>query len=194
MSPATAKGARALRPVNHARNHRMLLAGISGRFPVADCATSIAGLWRRFSVHRGNVVGQRGDSAYGVRYNTERPDEMEYLCAVEVADFSSVPRSFTLLCVPVQHCAVFRPPCLAALADTWTSIRESWLPGSGYEMVGTQFERYAASFDPQTSDGDLEVWLPVAPVLRPEFRKNALSVRLGSESGWMSGWAAATDR
>ncbi len=194
MTSIPERHTRMLRPVNHARNHRMLLAGISARFRVANCAAGIADLWRRFSVHVDNVVDQCGDTMYGVRYNTDRPDEMEYLCAVEVAEFSSVPRNFTLLCVPVQHCAVFRAASLAALAETWTSIREGWLPGSGYETVGTQFERYSSSFDPTTAEGELEVWLPVAPALRPGFRKDGLGARLRSEAGWMGGWAAATDR
>lgn len=194
MTSIAGRGLRALRPVNQARNHRMLLAGISARFPVSNCAGAIAELWQRFSVHAGRVVGQRGDAAYGVRYNTDRPDEMEYLCAVEVAEFSSVPRSFTLLCVPVQHCAVFRPASLAALPETWAAIREAWLPESGYETVGTQFERYSSCFDPKTCSGEFEIWIPVAPKLQPGFRKDGLSARLRSEAGWTSGWAAATDR
>lgn len=191
MNASVEEGARAVLPARHARNDRMLLAGLSDRFPVADCSRALPELWRRFAIHMGRVADQTGDTAYGVRYNTDRPGEIEYLCAVEVTEFSSIPRNFTVLCIPVQHCAIFRPASIAALSQTWTAIRDSWLPGSGYEPVGTQFERYSPSFDPLTANGELEVWIPVAPRRRPGSRNAGM--KLGRESGWANGWTAATD-
>jgi AraC family transcriptional regulator len=142
----------------------MLIAGLSERFAIEDCAAGIAALWRHFSPHMGRFVGQVGSAAYGVRYDTEQPGEMEYLCAVEVADFCSVPRNFTLMCIPVQHCTVFRHHgSIASISTLWTDIRDSWLPGSGQICVGTPFERYAPSFSPREGAGDIEVWIPVAP-------------------------------
>ncbi|HEY6642051.1 GyrI-like domain-containing protein [Povalibacter sp.] len=156
--------ARALQPTRHARNERMLIAGMSERFAVKDCSDGIAALWRRFAPCVGNLVGQVGDAAYGVRYDTEQPGEMEYLCAVEVANFSSVPRNFTLMCIPAQRCAVFlHRGSVASVRTTWDGIHDSWLPGSGQICVGTPFERYGPSFDPHAGTGGVEVWIPVAP-------------------------------
>lgn len=194
MSASVEQGARAVLPARYARNDRMLLAGLTDRFAVAECSRALPRLWGRFAIHMGRVAGQTGDTAYGVRYNTDRPGEIEYLCAVEVTEFSSIPRNFTLLCIPVQQCAIFRPASIAVLPQTWTAIRDSWLPGSGYEPVGTQFERYGPTFDPLTANGEFEVWIPVASKLRPGLRKDSTGMKLGRETGWTNGWTAATDR
>jgi AraC family transcriptional regulator len=168
MKTTSGRGSvRALQPARQARNERMLIAGMSGRFPVEDCPANIAALWRHFAPYMGGLVGQVGDAAYGVRYDTEQPGEMEYLCAVEVADFSSVPRNFTLMCIPVQHCAVFgHRGSIASVHTTWADIRDSWLPASGQICVGTPFECYGPSFNPRTGTGEVEVWIPVAPRIR----------------------------
>jgi AraC family transcriptional regulator len=159
--------ARMLQPARHARNERMLIAGLSERFAVEDCPDGIASVWRHFAPYRGRLLGQIGDAAYGVRQGTEQPGEMEYLCAVEVADFCSVPRNFTLMCIPVQHCTVFQHRgSIASIRTLWTDIRDSWLPGSGQICVGTPFEFYGPSFDARTGAGDVEVWIPVAPHIR----------------------------
>src|SRR5687768_1682344 len=100
--------ARMLQPARHARNERMLIAGWSERFAVEDCPDGIASVWRQFAPYRGRLLRQIGDATYRVRQDTEQPGDMEYLCAVEVADFCSVPRNFTLMCIPVQHCTVFQ--------------------------------------------------------------------------------------
>ncbi len=194
MNASVDKGIRVVLPTRHARNDRMLLAGLSDRFCVADCSRAVPELWRRFAAHMGRVVDQTGDASYGVRYNTDRPGEMEYLCAVEVTEFSSIPRNFTLLCIPMQNCAIFRPASIAALPQTWTEIRDSWLPDSGYEPVGTQFERYGPTFDPLTANGEVEVWIPIAPSQRWEFRKDSRGMKSAREAGWTNGWTAATDR
>ena len=54
MRMLTGRGsACALQPTRHARNERLLIAGMSERFAIEDCADGIAALWQRFASSMG---------------------------------------------------------------------------------------------------------------------------------------------
>jgi AraC family transcriptional regulator len=142
---------------------RRLVAGLAERYGDQDGSTVIAGQWRRFAAYFGGIAGQVGNVAYGTNYYTGDDGNLEYLCGVEVADFSSVPRNFGLLCIPAQHWAVFfHREHVSTIHRTWAAIWNQWLPDSGHEAVDAPFfERYGESFDPGTGLGGAELWVPV---------------------------------
>src|SRR6266536_2722184 len=121
---------------------------------VQTCALPIS-QWQRFVPHIGNMPGQVGRVAYGVRCNTDDAGNMDYICGVEVADFSELPPEMSRVRIPRQHYAVFtHREHISAIRRTWFTIWNTWLPGSGREVADApDFERYDESFDPDRGTG-----------------------------------------
>src|SRR5262245_1868325 len=66
---------------------QLLIAGLGARYNDDTC-TAIPSQWQRFIPSIGQVPGQIGSVAYGVRCNSDDAGNMDYICGVEVADFS----------------------------------------------------------------------------------------------------------
>lgn len=145
----------------------LLVAGVGERY---DCKSSagIPAQWQRFLPHFGNVPGQTGSVAYGVIFNTDDEGNFDYICGVEVSDFSALPADFSRVRIPEQRYAVF--PHRGHISDirrTCNTIWSKWLPESGHEVVDAPtFERYAENFDPTTGMGGVEIWIPISAVDR----------------------------
>jgi len=140
----------------------LLIAGLSERYNSETCA-GIPAQWQRFAPHLGHIPGQVGRTAYGVICNSDDAGNTEYICAVEVSDFSRVPVELSRLRIPEQRYAVFTH-CdhIAAIRRTWFTIWNKWLPESGYQAAeGPEFERYGKEFDPRTGAGGLQIWVPI---------------------------------
>lgn len=139
-----------------------LVAGISERY---NCEQSggIPSQWQRFAPHIGRVSGQIGAAAYGVRYNDDEAGNFDYLCGVEVADFSRTPAEFARLRIPAQRYAVFpHRDHISAIRRTWAGIYDGWFSTSGYALAETPtFERYGPEFDGRTGLGGFEIWIPI---------------------------------
>jgi len=88
---------------------------------------------------------------------------MDYVCGVQVADFSALPKDFTRVRIPAHRYAVFRHrDHISAIRSTWTKIWSEWLPQSGHEVADAPFfERYGEEFDARTGEGGLELWIPI---------------------------------
>jgi AraC family transcriptional regulator len=142
----------------------LLVGGLAQHFSCEHSAAGIPALWQRFGAYIGNVPGQRGRVAYGVCYNTDDAGNMDYLCGVEVAEFAGMPAEFTCLRLPEKKYAVFvHREHISSIRSTWSAIWNSWLPQSGHEVADAPFfERYGESFDPQSGNGGLELWVPLA--------------------------------
>jgi AraC family transcriptional regulator len=140
----------------------ILIAGISERYSESTRA-GIPGQWQRFVPHLGHVPGQVGNDAYGVCYNTDDEANMDYLCGVEVKDFSALPAEFARLRIGPQSYAVFHHrDHISSISETFKAIFTQWLPESEHEIVDAPlFERYTASFDGRTGMGGAEIWVPI---------------------------------
>ena len=141
----------------------LLITGLNERYQDTDAAAGIASQWQRFARHLGSIPHQIGETTYGVCYNTDDEGGMDYLSGVEVSDFTSVPAGFTCLRIPATRYAVFlHRRHISAIRGTWNSIWNSWLPQSGHEAAdGPILERYDHRFDPQTGNGEVELWVPI---------------------------------
>jgi AraC family transcriptional regulator len=144
-------------------NVPMLLAGVAERYEGAACGAGIPSQWQRFGKYLGHVPGQIGNVAYGVCYNTDDEGNMDYLCAVEVADFSKLSAELTRLRIPAQRYAVFfHAGHISGIRNTWTSIWSSWLPQQKNEVADAPFfERYNEKFDIHSGNGGVELWVPL---------------------------------
>jgi AraC family transcriptional regulator len=140
----------------------LLIAGLGERYN-CDTSAGIPGLWQRFQPHIGNIPGQVGTTAYGVRCNSDDAGNFDYIAGVEVADFSEIPGDFSRLRIAPQRYAVFsHRDHISTIRRTVNTIWNKWLPESGHEVADApDFERYGELFDPRTGAGGLEIWIPI---------------------------------
>jgi AraC family transcriptional regulator len=140
----------------------MLVAGLGERISFENSA-GIPALWNRFHQHVHDLPGRIGQVAYGVCTNGDDTGYFDYIAAVEVADFSDLPRDFSRVRIPEQRYAVFsHTDHISTIRRTISSIWNHWLPASGHKLADApSFERYDAKFDPVTGNGGLEIWVPI---------------------------------
>ena len=139
-----------------------LVAGLSARYDYESCGGGIPAQWQRFAPYIGSVAGQAGNDAYGVRYNSD-DNGLDYLCGVEVGEFSQLPPELSRVRVPANRYAVFTHyGHISAIRSTWSTIWSKWLPKSGHQIADApDFERYDARFDPRSGNGEVEIWVPL---------------------------------
>ena len=70
----------------------LLVAGLSQR---SSDNKGMPAQWQRFVPYLGNIPGQVGRKAYGVLYNGDDSGNIDYMCGVEVKDFSDLPAGFS---------------------------------------------------------------------------------------------------
>lgn len=143
--------------------HRpLLVAGLSERYHCERTA-GIPGQWQRLQPHFGAIPGEVPGVAYGVCCNADDAGNFDYLCGVEVADFSELPADFARLRIVGARYAVFtHRDHVSTIQRTVATIWNHWLPGSGRRAAdGPTFERYDAAFDPRTGHGGFEIWIPI---------------------------------
>jgi len=140
----------------------LFIAGLGERCTNASSA-GIPAQWQRFVPHLGHIHGQKGHTTYGVLCNSDDEGNIEYVCGVEVTDFSDVPAHWSRLHIPAHQYAVFtHQEHVSTIRRTWFTMWNTWLPDSGYEAAeAPAFERYDDTFDPTTGNGGVELWLPV---------------------------------
>ena len=104
-----------------------------------------------------------GRVAYGARSNFDDEGSFDYLCGVEVPDFSRLPPEMSRLRIPEQRYAVFaHRDHISTIRRTWNTIWSHWLPQSGHEPLDApDFERYGENFDSHTGLGEVEIWIPL---------------------------------
>ncbi|RAS20449.1 AraC family transcriptional regulator [Paraburkholderia bryophila] len=140
----------------------LLVAGLGERY-TCETSTAIPSQWQRFNAYFGKVPGQVGGVAYGVAYNADEAGNFDYLCGVEVSDFSTLPAEFSRVRIPAQRYAVFsHREHVSTIRRTMNTIWNQWLPASGHTPADApHFERYDEKFDPVSGMGGLEIWLPL---------------------------------
>lgn len=153
-----------LAPPRIAAGPALLLAGANERYTYETCA-AIPGQWQAFVPHIGSIARRRQGTTYGVLHNIDDAGSIDYLCGVEVADFTELPARFARLRLASQTYAVFEHRGhIAEIHSLWHSIWNGWFPASTHVPDDApMFERYDASFDPRTGAGGFEIWVPLKP-------------------------------
>jgi AraC family transcriptional regulator len=93
-------------PVRFENGTALLVAGIAKRCYTCETSAGIPSQWQRFLPQIGSIPGQRGKTVFGVRYNSDDDGNFDYLCGVEVSDFSSLPMDLTPVRIAAQKYAV----------------------------------------------------------------------------------------
>jgi AraC family transcriptional regulator len=140
----------------------MLVAGLGERISF-DNGAGIPALWNRFHRDVHDLPGRIGQVAYGVCTNGDDTGYFDYIAAVEVADFSDLPRDFSRVRIPEQRYAVFsHTDHISTIRRTISAVWNHWLPASGHKLADApSFERYDEKFDSVTGNGGLEIWVPI---------------------------------
>jgi AraC family transcriptional regulator len=151
-----------LEPPRFEDGQPFLVAGLSARYS-CDTSHAIPSQWQRFGPYFGKLPKQVGGIGYGVCYNGDDAGNFDYLCGVEVSDFSNLPAELTSLRIAAQRYAVFtHRDHISTLRRTMNTIWNQWLPASGHAPADApNFERYDERFDPVSGMGGLEIWLPL---------------------------------
>lgn len=151
-----------------AEGKALLIAGISEHYGCGPGA-GIPAQWQRFGPFIGSVPGEVYGTTYGVIHNSDDEGGYDYMCGVEVADFSRIPVELHRLRIAPQTYAVFEHKGhVSSISATIQAIWTAWLPSSDHDAVDApSFERYGLAFDPQTGFGGVEFWLPVKRRIAP---------------------------
>ena len=140
----------------------MLIAGLSQRYKFPDIA-GIPGQWQRFVPHLGHIPGQVGEEAYGVCTNMDGGEGFDYICGNAVNSLDGLPAGLTGIKISPQKYAVFtHKGHISTIRNSFHTVWNKGLPESGHMAAEAPFfERYDARFNPQTGQGDVEIWVPV---------------------------------
>lgn len=151
-----------LEPPRLVNGKRLLVAGFCERY-ACETSAGIPSQWQRFLPHLGQVPGQLGRAAYGVRCNSDDMGNFDYVCGVEVMDFSRLPAEWSRVRIPEQRYAVFsQHDHISTIRSAWNTVWNKWLPESEYEAADApDFERYSETFDSATGMGGFEIWIPI---------------------------------
>jgi AraC family transcriptional regulator len=151
-----------LNPPRIVEGKAMLIAGLNARNGCANRA-NIPSQWQSFAPRIGHIPGQVSRVAYGVLHNGDEEGNQDYLCGVEVHDFSKLSADLDRLRVPPQKYAVFQHAGhISGIGSTWNTVWRQALPKSGLEVVDAPaFERYGEDFDGRAGTGGVELWIPV---------------------------------
>lgn len=139
----------------------VLIAGLGERYN-DETSVGIPALWQRFDPHIGHMPGQMGGKTYGVMWPLQGAEGFEYVCGVEVSDFSAIPAEFGRVTLEKQKYAVFsHTGLISTLRDTMGQIWNQWRPASGVRIASRpRVEIYSATFHPNRPGG-VEIWIPV---------------------------------
>lgn len=139
-----------------------LYAGIRRNYTYESSA-AIPAHWNEFNGVDSEIPNSVGDAAFGVIMNDDNEGNFDYIAAFEVSSFAGLDEKFARIKVPAQRYAVFNSSMhVSAIKAVMHSIWSNWLPGSGHEVADApMLERYGREFDPQTSAGGFQIWIPL---------------------------------
>lgn len=110
-----------------------------------------------------DIPDRVGQTSFGVVTNATPAGDMDYLCGVEVPDFSNVPAHFTRMNLPGVRYAVFPiKDNISTIQAAWAAVWKTWFPSSRYAAGSAPpFEKYGESFNPKTGSGGFELWVSI---------------------------------
>ena len=148
-------------PIRFTDGSPMLLAGLRRRHTCADAPRTIMRQWDDFR-SLPPLPDPVGGLTYGVICGAA-VGGIEYMSAMQVHNFDSLPGEMGRLQVPAQHYAVFEHRGhVSGIRALWQAVMDDWLPRSGFQSAHRpDFERYDERFDSGTRSGVVELWLGV---------------------------------
>lgn len=141
--------------------------GYAGEF-TPGATQDIGQLWQRFGPVMMGIPNRVGDDSFGIcmpdtAASIEENGQFSYMAAVAVENLDAIPQGMTGITIPEKTYAVFSygGGIGPELSNTMAAIFGSWLPESGYEADGADFEHYTDEFDPVSGTGVFYICVPV---------------------------------
>jgi AraC family transcriptional regulator len=141
----------------------LLIAGPREHY-TSKTSAGIPAQWQCFVPSLDATIPVRvGRETYGVCYNGDAEGNFDYICGVEVSEFSGLPAEWAHLSIAPHKYLVFtHRGHISTIRSSWDAAWTS-LPESGYKAAPTpNLERYAADFNGATGLGGVELWIPVS--------------------------------
>ena len=138
--------------------------GLSSRHTF-DTVIGIPIQWQTFmATHYGHIPHRVDGIPIGIQTPADDEGGFDYICAAEVAVFGDVPRDLLKVELPSRRYAVFEHRGhVSTIFDTYAAIWNDALDEHGWVPAqGPVIERHSPSFDPQTGEGGLSLWIPLA--------------------------------
>jgi AraC family transcriptional regulator len=137
--------------------------GLSGRHTF-DTVVGIPIQWQAFMATRYGHIPHRVEGIpIGIQNPADDEGGFDYICAAEVTAFGDMPRDLQKIDLAQRRYAVFEHRGhVSTIFDTYSAIwneallEHGWLPAQAPVI-----ERHSASFDPQTGEGGLSLWIPL---------------------------------
>ncbi len=130
-----------------------------------DYTWPIAGQWQDFIPLHSGFGPQDRTAPIGIVGGLDQDGGFDYGCAAEAAATADVPAGLSRRRLAPQLYAVFsHRGHVAAIDGSYAAIWDCWMPEAvGHAPVpAPTLERYAPQFDPQTGEGGVDLWVPVA--------------------------------
>jgi AraC family transcriptional regulator len=128
-----------------------------------DTTAGIPGQWQRFMTFAMTIPERRPGIPLGVTMNVDADGGFDYLCAVEVSAFSTMPAGCVRVSIPAHRYAVFEHRGhVSTIQKTYSAIWDEWLPE--HQLTSSDapgIERHKDTFDPRTGEGGVDLWIPV---------------------------------
>ena len=128
-----------------------------------DATAGIPGQWQRFMTFATTIPERRPGIPSGVATNVDADGGFDYICAVEVSAFSTMPAEWVRIVIPAHRYAVFEHPGhVSTIQKTYSAIWDEWLPA--HQLTSSDapsIERHKDTFDPRTGNGGVDLWIPI---------------------------------
>lgn len=138
------------------------IVGLSRTYLFADLA-NIPDQWQSFVPFVRRLTSAEKQVTYGVIHATGE-DSIDYLCGLEPMPGVTIPDALVSIELPAREYLVFEhSDHISSVGDTVEAIWSDYFPDSDDAPLDAPwFERYGESFDAQTGEGGLQIWIPIA--------------------------------
>ncbi len=120
--------------------------------------------WETFMATGYGHIPHRVDGIpIGIQKPADDEGGFDYICAAEVTAFGDLPRDLLRIEIPSRRCAVFEHRAhVSTVLNTYAAIWNEALHEHGWVPAQAPvIERHSPSFDPQTGEGGLSLWIPL---------------------------------
>jgi AraC family transcriptional regulator len=129
-----------------------------------NTAISIPAQWQRFMALYDQIPHKIERMPIGVNQPADDDGRFDYMCGAEVRRFGTMPPGLQRLQVPARSYAVFEHRGhVSTIYDTYAQIWNVAMPSIGRAVADAPvIERHNDDFDPETGEGGLSLWIPLA--------------------------------
>lgn len=128
-----------------------------------ETTINIPAQWQRFMAYYEVILHKSDPIPVGVSQAPDDEGRFRYLCGVEVARFGETSVEFETFQIAPRRYAVFEHKGhVSTLYETYAAIWNEALPALGCEVAeAPTLERHNPSFDSNTGEGGLTLWIPL---------------------------------